>query len=116
MTDAEIAALLEKAAEFPDEDWTQGCYAQDSQGDPVPWEAPEAVKHCAAGMLFKTAADHRPEDNPYGTGAPLYYEVNESLLGQGTLHTWNDHPDRKPEQVRRLFRKTAARLREQDTK
>ena len=109
MTSAEIAALLEKAAEFPDESWTQGSYARDEENNPVHWDSPEAVKYCAAGRLFKVTEELR--DSP-----DLYYAVAHKLPGSYKLNLggWNDHPSRTPEQVRKLFRQTATRLREEE--
>ena len=107
MTSSEIAALLEQAAEFPDESWTQGAYARDEQNNPVHWDHPSAVRFCAAGRLFKVT--EKLSDSP-----DLYYAVAHKLPGYPlNLGGWNDHPRRTPEQVRQLFRKTAARLREQ---
>ena len=100
-----IADLLDQAARFADDQWTQGCYARNAQDEAVHWNDPDAVQHCAAGRLFKVTQDLRSSPD-------LYHEVAKNLPGyRGNLGGWNDVPGRTPEQVRRLFRQTAAALR-----
>lgn len=100
---AHIADLLEQAARFADRQWTQNCYARNALGNAIPWQDRAAVQFCAAGRLFKTAPK-----------VDLYGPVAEHIPGcAANLNKWNDAPGRTPEQVRRLFRQTAAALREE---
>lgn len=99
-----IARLLDQAAQFADSQWTQGCYARNAQGAAVHWDDPGAVQFCASGRLFKTTQNLKSSPD-------LYHAVAESLPGyRGNLGGWNDVPGRTPEQVRQLFRQTAAAL------
>ena len=106
------AEILEQAAQFQDDEWLQGGYAQNAAGEKVDYADPTAVRRCAAGhMLRAGAAAHQL------SSGRLYAAVNRELLPGGPdLTAWNDQPGRQPEQVRQLFRKAARRLRQEAEK
>ena len=102
------ADLLDRAAGFADQEWTQNCYARDAAGEKVDYLDPAAIQLCAAGHMLRTS--HADGQREYGR---LYAAVNRALLPGGPdLTAWNDAPGREPEEVRQLFRKAAARLRQ----
>ena len=100
------AALLRAAAEFDDAEWGQGINAADRHARPVDPGAPTAVQFCAQGLILREIR-RRPE---------LYYSRIFPALTAGLpaecrhLPGWNDAPGRTPQEVRELFRTTAARL------
>ena len=105
------AALLEKASQFQDHQWTQGVYARGVNGQEVDHRSPEAHCLCAMGHLMRAAHNARLGQ---GGGFQLYDLVAQELPGENhisELARWNDEPGRQPEEVRRLMRQAAARLR-----
>lgn len=103
------AELLEPAAEFPDHEWTRQSYARNAEGEKVDYRSTDAVKFSAVGRLMRVSHD---AGQP-GSGR-RYAAINRELIPGGPdLTTWNDAPKRNQEQVRRLFRRAAQRLRQQ---
>ena len=105
----QTALLLEKAANFDPSQWTQHAYARDKAGNPTKVQDPNAVKFCAVGILIRTAEEESTSENKVNS-APLFFAVSKELPEEGNITEWNDHPRRKPQQVRNLFLKTAKRL------
>ena len=113
------AALLEKAADFSNEEWCQGASAQDAAGGEVWHGSKAAAKRCLLARLDNTV--RQLEQPPVlemllrkrllaqleGPESPLA-EINPHRLVE-----WNDHPERTPEEVRQLLRDTAQALRRQ---
>ena len=104
-----LARLLEQCAAFPDSSWIQGAEAQDAAGQPVYPFHETAVKFCAVGRLNRVCSQQRALD-------PVRRALSRALLtalppGTPDLAQWNDQPGRQPEEVRALFRQTAAQIR-----
>ena len=105
------AALLEKASQFQDHQWTQGVYARGIDGQAVDHRSPAAHCLCAMGHLMRAAHN---AGLGQGGGFQLYDLVAKELPGDchiSELARWNDELGRRPEEVRQLMRQAAAKLR-----
>ena len=101
----ETAELLEKAAAFTDPEWTQGCYALDAAGNPIYWESPAAVQFCAAGLVKRAV-----KANKGGCALPLLAALIDPEGRNVDLTRWNDAPGRTPQEVRDMFKRSAAQV------
>lgn len=100
------AALLRAAAAFTDDQWCQGDLAQDASGRETRLDSANIARRCARGQLRRALQqDHRPILEVIAAMA-----VNDLLPPNRDLTAWNDQPGRRPEEVRRLFRKAAEEL------
>lgn len=116
------AAILEQAADFADEQWCQAASAQDAAGAEVWHGSADAARHCLLGRLDNTV---RQENQPPIMEMLLRHRLLEQLderqypierMNPARLVDWNDAPNRTPEEVRQLLRKTAQTLRQEAAK
>ena len=108
------ARLLEQAADFPDDQWTQGAKARSPNGNGMtfhPGKIPESSplypsRFCALGHIERVTGclSHKP-DLPT---ALLREAVTREI--QEPIPDWNDAPGRTAAEVRRLFQQAANRL------
>jgi hypothetical protein len=107
---ADVAHVLDRAAELVERGWTQHVYARDKNGEPVKYLQREAVCFCAQGAIFRAAGMHSARSQTRGFQAIR-------LLGQAArwrqVALWNDHPGRRQATVVKTLRKAAALAREQ---
>lgn len=105
------ARVLEQAASFADDQWTQLALAVDRKGQPVNPASNQAVAFCAVAHLDRAIAAaglHFPD------GAIVDAVLAELPADTACPATWNDRPGRTPEEIRQIFRRAAARLRAAD--
>ena len=105
------AAILEKAAQFADHQWTQGSYARGVNNEEVDHRSPAARCFCLMGHLMRAAHNARLGQ---GGGFQLQDLVAKELpadYAPSGLARWNDEPGRQPEEVRQILRQAAAKLR-----
>lgn len=113
---ADIAARLDRAAAFQDDQWTNHCMAEDENCRPVNPKSQEATAWCAVIHL-----DRAIPDNPKFLDT---YRLLNSLLPREAemppdvpahkgpqLNRWAEAPERTPAEVRQLFQQGAAVLR-----
>ena len=102
----DAAELLRLAAEFEDHEWTWGANAINRHRRTVDPGSPNAVQFCAQGLLLRAI-----RRNPALYNGHLFPAVNAGLPETcKTIPGWNDRPERKPEEIRQLFLKTADQL------
>ena len=104
------ARVLEQAASFTDDQWTQLALAVDKNGKLVKPTSARVAARCAVAHLdaaLEAAGPNFPE------GEILEAVLAELPADTNCPATWNDRPGRTPEEVRQLFRRAAARLRSQ---
>ena len=105
------ADLLELAAQFHDKRWTQGAISRNAKDEEVHMRDATQAKWCASGHLHKIVLQRGLHNS--GLDFALLLAVERQLPPEyQTLPEWNDAPGREPEEVRELFRKAAARLRQ----
>ena len=108
-----VTCVLRKAREIitPEDRWTKGVLARDSQGRSVSADSKDAVCFCAMGAIDKAAFQQ------YRTSAHLsFMEVGDtasdaiSVLGEEvgtrTVNVWNDDPNTTHEDVLEMFDRT----------
>jgi len=105
-----VSEVLDRAADLltPEGAWTQGLFARDVTGYPLPagFDA-GAVCWCAVGAIEKVTGEECLEDLPVLAAQQL-----ESVLPTA-IPPWNDAPERTQEEVVAKLREAAALAREQ---
>lgn len=84
----------------PEGAWTQGSYARDASGRRTGCWEPNAVCWCLEGAIKRVSNT----DEEYSEALSLL--AHEVRL----VHRWNDHPDRKPQDVLQLLDNLISRL------
>ncbi len=120
----QLPAHLDKLGDLLDKGWCQGLYAQNESGLQVSYISDEAVCFCIVGGIDKVA--HKLEKAfRHLMGAALADSLTLGLMNglpnstinktpsvrEGELTDWNDKADRTKEQVVKLCKDTAQRLR-----
>jgi hypothetical protein len=77
------------------EKWTKHAAAEDRLGTPCSPSSPNATAFCLLGAISRCYADD--EDEERAVMRKLVLEI-----GNGPISWWNDHPDRKFEEVKYL--------------
>lgn len=109
---ADLAVVLNRAADLitPPGAWTQGSYARDAEGCPVPLDDPYAECFCVAGAIARFA---KGEDWADGL------QIVRRTLNTGravpfvSVSGWNDEAGRTQAEAVQLLR-DAARLAERE--
>ena len=106
------AQLLDCAAKYIAQGWTQNQNARDANGEGRAPGSPEAVCWCAQGALV--AAHVKLGINPrHGEGAVVASRARDTLgdvVLPATITEWNDAKERTWGEVATAFRTAAARL------
>ena len=106
-----LAADLEAAAQFTNDQWAQGYFFQDAQGNQLDYFSTNAVRFSANGFLILRTGYLR-------TAYRALCDLFRALLAEQPdspyrhLAEWNDAPGRTPTEVRAFFREAAAHLRQ----
>ena len=88
-----------KAIDYIRKGWTQGCMAIDIDNKSVNPSSKEAVAFCSLGAI-KAAYPDFSKGELTAITAKLY-----ALIDHLSIALWNDHPDRKQEEVVAAFEK-----------
>lgn len=102
------AELLDQAAVFADQEWTQAVNARNERNQAVHYYSREAIKFSAGGHLWRVLHQNGEDYSFFNS----MYAAASHNLPEGSLNKWNDQIDRRPEEIRQLFRNAAQRLRE----
>ncbi|WP_420825587.1 DUF6197 family protein [Terrihabitans soli] len=86
-------AILIRARDRVKAGWSQQAFARDGEDRPTSEWSPTAVRWDAMGSVWAVG----------GTLAEINFLRSFLPLGSGGLLTWNDDPERSPEQVIQLF-------------
>lgn len=103
MTDLTVADVLDRAADLltPEGAWTQGAFGRDANGEPCGLSQLErAVCYCLVGATDAAASD----DLNLSCAAD---DALSALLGERSVSTWNDAPERTQAEVVAKLREAA---------
>ena len=99
-----LGRILEKAADFEDDQWCQGATAADAAGNPVALKSPLTARNCILGRLHLAANGHQP------TIRFLHNFLGGFIPAPHHILFWNDRPDRQAAEVRDLLNQGATQL------
>ena len=103
-----LIEILQTAAAFQDHEWTQHAHGRDANGEPsLNFLEGTTIQFCAEGHLLRAVKKHAATDFSL---KPMYAALDDLLPEPADLIEWNDAPERRPEEVRELFRQAIAVL------
>lgn len=105
-----FAQVLEDAANFDDDKWTQGPFFQDDQGNQLDHFDRDATRWATGAFIMKAAG--RNQDH-FRRIMRIFDVVLAQKADQPYRHInhWSDAPGRTPAEVKAILLETAARLR-----
>ena len=119
-----VVNVLNRAAEYVDQGWTQNANARDETGVPVRVDDPKAIRWCALGAMLRATRDYPPETRNmdrwemhegYVRGRKVLASALE-LHDEGcltmTIAGWNDNLKQRGSVVAEGIRTAARRLSE----